>query len=404
MNELEKTLLLCRNIPPAPTGASVVVSNLARQFGSNEIVVVGAYYVGCPPQTWRPEWPRLKYATLQPPDGWRGARWIRWAQWPLLLARAWWALVTERCQSIVVVFPDEVFLLAAYVLSLLTGRPLFPYMHNTYLENRPNSRLARWLQPRVFSRSRHVFVMSEGMQRLYQENYPGMQCSPLVHSFNETLPDLNQSLPSEHEPLRLVMFGNISASNAEATARIVNVIKSMENVHLTLFSGTSRSYLKQLGVSGDNIAIKTVSYDVLMAGIREGDVIVLPHGFRGPIAEQEIATIFPTRTIEALISQRPILAHTPKDCFFTEFLQSHGCALLVTEPDPVALARAIEQLRHDGTLRSSLVRQALLTARLFQASTVAEHFRSVLMGEPGILDAAGTRADWSNAHSLSQNR
>ncbi len=302
MKDIEKTLLLCRNIPPAPTGASVVVGNLARQFANNEMVVMGAYYPGCPRQTWRSEWPRLIYATLQPPDGWRGARWIRWAQCPWLLVRAWWTLVTERCQSIVVVFPDEVFLLAAYALAVLTGKPLYPYMHNTYLENRPDSRLARWLQPRLFSRSRHVFVMSEGMERLYKQDYPSLKCSALVHSFNDPLPDPDEScisLPPVHKPLRLVLFGNISASNAEATVRIVNLVKAMDDVQLTVFSGTSRSYLKQLGISGDQITIKTVSYDVLLAGIREGDVILLPHGFYGPIADQEIATIFPTRTIEA---------------------------------------------------------------------------------------------------------
>src|SRR5687767_11860265 len=98
-----KTLLLCRNIPPAPTGASVVTGNLARQFRPDEMVVVGAYYFGCPTQNWRPEWPSLRYATVEPPDGFRGARWIRWAQWPLLLLLAGWTLISQRCQAILVV-------------------------------------------------------------------------------------------------------------------------------------------------------------------------------------------------------------------------------------------------------------------------------------------------------------
>lgn len=390
MKEFPKTLLLCRNIPPAPTGASIVVGNLAKQFRPDEMVVLGAYYLGCPPQTWRDEWPRLKYATIQPPDGLRGARWIRWAQMPLLFLRALWTMITGRCQAIVVVFPDEIFLLVGYLVALVTRKPLYPYLHNTYLENRPNSGFARWLQPRVFARSRHVFVMSEGMQRLYNENYPGLECSPLLHSFNDPLPEPGEvTLPPAHKPLRLVLFGNISASNAEATVRLIELIKTMPDVHLTLFSGTSRAYLKQLGFTGDQITIKTVSHDVLMAGIREGDVIVLPHGFYGSIAEEEIATIFPTRTIEALISERPILAHTPDDCFLTDFLRRHDCSLIVEKPDAEALRQAIEQLRVDEELRLRLVRHALVTARQFQAATVADHLRRVLQDKKIAVTATG---------------
>jgi hypothetical protein len=366
-----------------------VVGNLARQFRPEDMVVVGAKYLGCPPQTWQAEWPKLKYATIQPPDGLRGARWIRWAQMPVLLLRALWTMLTERCKAIVVVFPDEIFLLVGYLLSLLTRKPLYPYLHNTYLENRPNSGFARWLQPRVFARSRHVFVMSEGMQRLYNKNYPGLECSPLLHSFNDPLPDPDEVVcPPAHKPLRLVLFGNISASNAEATVRLVELIKTMPDVHLTLFSGTSRAYLKQLGFNSDQITVKTVSHDVLMDGIREGDIIVLPHGFYGSIAEEEIATIFPTRTIEALISERPILAHTPDACFLTDFLRRHDCALIVEKPDVEALRQAIERLRVDEKLRRHLVRQALITARQFQASTVADHLRRVLLNENHAIRAA----------------
>lgn len=383
-----KTLLLCRGIPPAPTGASVVVGNLARQFRQDEMVVLGAYYVGTPPQNWRGEWPSLIYATLHPPDGWRGARWIRWAQLPFLFLRALWTLMARRCQVILVVFPDEIFLLVAYLLALLTQKPLYAYFHNTYLENRPNSRFARWLQTRVFALSRHVFVMSEGMQRLYQVNYPGLRCSPLVHSFNESLAEPEDVIiPPVHQPLRLVLFGNISASNAEATARIVELIHRKDDLHLTLFSGTSRSYLQSLGFTGDRITIETVSHDMLMDGLRKNDIILLPHGFYGDIVEEEILTIFPTRTIEALISQRPILAHTPANCFLAEFLRRHDCAMIVDKPEVSALSEAIDLLRGDKNLRENLVRQALKTARQFQAPTVAAHLRKVLRNGGAIVAA-----------------
>lgn len=350
----------------------MVVANLAKQFGPDEMVVLGAYYLRTPSQAWSAEWPRLLYAVVQLPDGWRGARWLKWFQFPLLFLRGLWTIVTNRCKAILVVFPDDVFLLAAYLLARLTGTPLFPYFHNTYLENQPNSRLAHWLQPRVFASARHVFVMSEGMQRLYRANYPTLSCSPLVHTFNRPLPEPDEvTLPPVHEPLRLVLFGNVGASNADAVVRFAELARSRNDVALTVISGTSHSYLRQLGFTGEHITIETVSHDVLMERLTESDIILLPHGFEGDIAAEEIATIFPTRTVEALISQRPILAHLPKDCFLAEFLRHHKCALIVDEPELEPLGAALDQLRCDEALRYSLVRRAMAAARQFQASTVA---------------------------------
>jgi hypothetical protein len=143
--------------------------------------------------------------------------------------------MARRCQAILAVFPDEIFLSVGYVLARLTGKPLYAYFHNTYLENWQNSRLAHWLQPRVFATARHVFVMSEGMHRLYQVNYPGLQCSPLAHSFNEPLPEPGDViLPPVHQPLRLVLFGNINRSCAEAATRIAQLVQVTPGVHLTL--------------------------------------------------------------------------------------------------------------------------------------------------------------------------
>ncbi|MBI3951337.1 MAG: hypothetical protein HY314_12880 [Acidobacteria bacterium] len=395
MNRFPKTLVLSRSIPPAPTGTGVIMGNLARQFCPDEMVVLGAYYVGRPPVQWRDDWATLKYATVHPPDGWRGARWIRWGQLPWLLVYAWWILVTRRCPSILAVYPDEIYLLAGYILSRLTGTPLYAYFHNTFLEDHRDSPLAHFLQPRVFARARHVFVMSEGMHKLYEKNYPGLRCSPLVHSFNEPLPEPGDvtSLPV-HQPLRLALFGSINRSNAEAAVRIAKLVQTTPDVHLTVLSGTSRGYLHKLGFVGNRIEIETVSRDILIERLSQADITLLPHGFEGPVADEEIATIFPTKTIEALISQRPILAHVPANCFLAEFLRRHDCALIVDEPDVEAARQAVNRLRQDGNLRVHLVRQALIAARQFQASTVAEHLREVI--QEGVLAIAAVEPTMTN--------
>ena len=105
-------------------------------------------------------------------------------------------------------------------------------------------------------------------------------------------------------------------------------------------------------------------------------MVLLPHIFQYPAAaHDEYRTIFPTKTIEYLISGRPILAHSPADSFLTQFLKENDCALVVDEPDVGMLRAAIERLRSDNELRDRLVRNALRTARMFQAPHVAAEFR-----------------------------
>jgi glycosyltransferase involved in cell wall biosynthesis len=377
-----KTMLLSWSIPPAPTGSGVITGNLAKQFSPDEMVVMGARYVGRPPVDWSDEWPRLIYATLQPPAGWRGARWIRWMQWPWLVLRALWTLLVQRCEAIFVVFPDEIYLLAAYFLSLITGRPLFAYFHNTYLELRPDSKLARWLQPRVFRRAKHVFVMSEGMQRLYRQHYPDLACTPLVHTFNDPLPDdaVVKGVAAVHTPLRLAIQGNVNKSNFGAAVQLAKAIKTFEHgeVQCAVYSGTDPAQLRRVGFDGLLFTASTVSRDRLLEKLREADIMLLPHGFSDQVVEDEILTILPTRTIEYLISGRPILAHLPADCFLHEFLARHECALIVTEPDVEKIREAVIQLQTDPELRERLVRQALVAAEQFRAPVVAGYLREMI--------------------------
>ena len=109
---------------------------------------------------------------------------------------------------------------------------------------------------------------------------------------------------------------------------------------------------------------------------RNESIVLLPHSFVYPArAKDDFLTIFPTKTIEYLISGRPILAHTPADCFLTHFLRENDCALVVEQPDVDALTAAIERLRSDASLRRRLVSNALKAAAQFQACRVAREFR-----------------------------
>jgi hypothetical protein len=290
----------------------------------------------------------------------------------LILGRCLRVAWRHRCTKIVVDFPNEEFLLVGYLAAKVTGAQLYPYFHNTYVENRKGlgQRFARWVQRRVFARAEHVFVMSEGMADLFKKRYPGLPCSPLLHTFNEAIPQF-AALPEPGCPLRFVISGSINESCLDATNRLCEAIARVDNASLTFLSGTSREALKKMGLISEGVEHATVSRDQLVDRLRAADILLLPHGFSGPFSPEEYETIFPTRTIEYLISGRPILAHSPADSFLTRFLKDKGCALVVEEPRVEALLQAVERLRSNRQLREELVQNALRAAVMFHAPRVA---------------------------------
>lgn len=375
-----RTLFLSFGIPPFVSAQTTIVINLAQQFSKDEMVVAGEQQATDGVSfNWRENWPPIFYLFQGWPQTRKGSRWWRRLMFPLVLLRCIRLVQKFYCKNLLVVFPSEVYLLAGYFTSVFTGVKLFPYFHNTYLENQTGvgRLLASWLQARVFAKSAHVFVMSEGMVELYRERYPGLKCSALVHSFNESLPD---HLPPEEKraTLEFIISGTIWDVCLDATRRFCDAIAQREDSTLTFLSGMSPIFLKDMGLLRNGTRHETVPHGQVVSRLQQADIVVLPHGFTGSLAEEEYRTIFPTRTIEYLICGRPILAHAPPNCYLTSFLKKHNCALIVDEPSVSALHQAIERLRTDAKFREELVHNAYLAAAKFHAPRVAATLRTQL--------------------------
>lgn len=312
------------------------------------------------------------------PSGWPGERWLRLLQWPFLLTQSLLLAFIGKYPVVLVVYPNEEFLLAGYLVSVLTRRPLLPYFHDTYLDARPSS-FRRWLQSRVFRRAKQVIVISEGMKRLFTARYPGLTCHVLIHTHNTPIPDPDQVLvPPVHAPIRLLMIGNLNGTNQDAAARILSAIGKRPEYSLTAFTAQRAGELARLGLDESLMHMKRVPYEILIPQIMEHDILLHPLGLTSEVSDAELLTAFPTRTIEYLLSCRPILAHVPADSYIGQFYRQHECALVVSRPDPDALCSALDQLQHDDVLRTTLVRNALRAVQLFRADRVSQSLRTLM--------------------------
>ncbi len=385
MNKKAKRILLISwDVPPNTSGSATVIANLAQQFSKEEMLIIGEQPHRCDGWQWNTELPMIIHFPTAGPVNRLGRRLYFWLK-PLVMIGCLFRMIhialEYKCQAIVAVYPRWEYLLAGYWLACIISKPLFLYFHNTYLENMKGLErlIARRLQPAVFRKARHVFVISEGMAELFRDHYPELPCSALTHSFNDSLP-VFRPLPPPTLPTRLTFMGSVNDSCRDALVRMTDAFESIEDVRLEFLTGTPLYALERLGLIRNSILWKSVPQKELIPTLRQADIVLLPHGFYGGYTEEEYKTIFPTKTIEYLICERPILAHTRPDCFLTRFLRQHDCALIVDKPDSSELIRAMNMLRTDMNLRNRLVANALKTAAMFRASVVVQQFRNRMDG------------------------
>jgi glycosyltransferase involved in cell wall biosynthesis len=374
-------LIVSWGVPPAITGAATVVRGLAEPFALDELILVGEHPAGAALSSPLPH--RTYYLTREWQWPKRGRRWVHWIRW-LWLPVIVWQLIRiigrERCAVVFAVFPNEYYMAAAYLAARLTGRPLIPHFHNTYMENRRGLalRFARWLQPRVFRASKVVFVMSDGMKEEWERDYPDVKFEPLLHTFTGEIPPFEPQPKIDPNHIRLACLGAVNVSNQEALRRISELVNATPNLSLNIYTYAAEWFLRNVGIAGQRIRYENPTNDELMGKLRSNDILVLPHGLTGGMPDIEYRTIFPTRTIPYLLSGRPILAHAPANSFLARWLLRHDCAILVTEPSPDQLLAAIKKLCDDSTRRETLVKNALRAAEQFKAETVANHLKRTI--------------------------
>lgn len=384
-----RCLVVSWTVPPRASGTGIVLQNLFRWVDTNSAVFLGERPL---PGMRLSRDPFHHETFFVPMPSWptRGDRYLRLLMVPLVVAMGVWIAWKYRCKSVVAVFPDESYLLAGYLISLLVGLPLVPYFHDLYLENRREpfwQRLARWLQPRVFRRASVVLEMNDGLAHYHRKRY-GVTAHVVGHCINDAAPD-HDDPPLPDLCMRIGFSGSIYEPTVDSIRRLIQVVRDRRDFEVHYYSPTGQDYLEREGVWAPNTHLEFIdNREALFQSLRSCDVLYLPLSFSAAgTSTDELMTAFPTKTLEYLVSGRPILVHCPGSYFLARFFREYGGGFLVDSPDPALLLAALERLRTDVRLRRSLVREAKAVARMFDGATVADRFRKLLDSLTGDVSA-----------------
>jgi Glycosyl transferase 4-like domain len=292
-----------------------------------------------------------------------------------------------RCGAIVGVYPDVFFLDSAVRAATDLGLPFLPYLHDTIVESLEGSRydrLGHQVQERVVRSAHEVLVATHGMAALFREKY-GIEAVPVEHIYPEPVPEQPPEDPGSRD---LFWSGNIYAINAAALRRVFDASGLVDGTGLNIASLQSQEGLERLGFGGARVRstyIPVSERSRYLDLLKSHGVLVLALSWpdESSIHEDELRTIFPTKTPEYLASGRPILVHCPDHYYLAQFFKENGCGEVVGERSVDALATALNRLLEDPARRLELGRAALTAAHQFAPEIALEAFHRSVRGALG---------------------
>lgn len=382
-----KILLVSWSTLPNKGGSSVIVENLAKNFSSSEMIVLGSRTaMPEPPPPRSADKAQFKYFFSELYFMGRGYRYFIWfRKWRFkpLIQKIKNIIKVENIDYVVGVYPNPFYCHAASIAARELNVPFSSYFHNTYVENvaivDPK---ATAIQQEIFDASEYIFVMSDGMKKFYEKKYNSYKFKSLVHTFN-AFPSETQltGIPGADKSVyKLVAIGNFNESNLDATIRLVNAIKNNPKYKLSVYTHVPKLMLQQRGIDVQAIDYQGfVNPDEVHQVLQQYDIAVLTHGFTGGYGEIEYQTIFPTRTIPLLLSGKPIFAHSPPGSFLNDFIHKNKCAELVDVADEKAIINGLDKIANNAEYQKQLIIASKQTAEQFYGPNVVADFKNTLI-------------------------
>ncbi len=351
---------LCRSLDPA-TYCLVTSRDV-----EGEDVEQGRQRLPCDYHRLPSEWRRLNgpsHGYLKPLFDWLNV-WIKAAQRGRNLARV---LKQEKCRALVVFSGDLEDMPAAWWAARKTGCSLIPVFDDDYIYQWTDAvkrNCAKLVEPWVIRGSSGVFTISEFSRDEYRHRY-GVS-STVLHSLapkgTGQVPD-KVAMREAPEALKILFAGSVYHANYDAIATLIDGVQQLPDypANLHIYTPQSPEILRRQGIAGPLVVHPSVGPSQIGVIQTDSDILFLPMGLQTKIPNV-LRTSCPTKLADYLASGRPILAYAPPDSYLAWYVREHGCALLVDQADPKAMADAIRRLCQDAELRLQLVKKAYACA------------------------------------------
>ncbi|MBN2105749.1 glycosyltransferase [bacterium] len=376
-------LVLTHSFPPKPSGSAIVMRNVLLEFPENSYYVITQTSKAVEKDVSFDDRKMPLYRMKLPRRADESYK-LRLLFMPVIFAVSLWLCIRKKCDRILSVYPCFAYLIVGYLLSRALKLKYYLYMHDTFEEAVGSIRILAWLavmfEKRAFSSATHVFVLTKGLQKLYQKKYPQIETVLIPHSI---VPDsavssknINVRKFNKNDEITIAFTGAVTLMNVDTLAVLVEAIQQIKKykIRLIITTRSDKKWLSEHGISGDNVTVdyKTDKQEVLNVQ-RSADILFLPMAFDSPFPI-ETQTALPTKTFEYMGSGVPILVLAPEDAHLTEFVSLNMLSFSVTDKSVASLKDGIIRLIENRENRIQIVQNALNSIRQYNSKKVSDHF------------------------------
>ena len=369
-----KILIISYSFPPCTLGAATIMYNLCKYLPKESFqVITASSELAIDNGDYDPEY-ALKCSTIRlPVRKYRGKSGLIFLL--LSVLKGFIICKKKEFKCLLAVYPSEYDLYAAYILRKITGKPLIIYMHDLFSEVKKGAKLYKifcFLERKIFSSASAIIVTNEKFKQYYLKK--GIPNIIVLHSCVDLDREEQEGVSSKVPPkqvgkLRIVFTGGVYTANEDAILCFLEAVKKLKYVEVIFATPSQKEYLRNVNIG---FVPKKVCYELQ----RSADILLLPLAFKSPYPE-EIQCAFPTKALEYLITNKPILAIVPKGTFCQDFVEKNHVGMVVTELSEQKIAGAIEKLR-DPRNRGAFSQNSMKTAFLYNARIQAKKLYTII--------------------------
>ncbi|HKF47512.1 MAG TPA: glycosyltransferase [Terracidiphilus sp.] len=268
---------------------------------------------------------------------------------PATIARLVKQIKREKPDFVLAVYPIEDIVFSALVACRLTATPLVTWFHDLYFGAATGwrKRFASVLEPWI-TRSADVNLSISPAVRDWYRAQRGGNWDVLPHPIGAgEFASLRAPAPRAK---RTVFFCGAVYGNCESNlAQLVSAVAQSPGVNLEIYTanGNAARRIVDIYATGDarfriSVATNRTRREVLDR-MRSADVLYLPLTFDGAIPADELNTMFPTKSVEYLLSGKTLLVHVPRSTYVYERMRTQPGVVLCTDPDAAALSHALRK-------------------------------------------------------------
>lgn len=366
-----KTLFLTIAFPPNPAASAVVHRHLLDQFDPESFVALTGYFPGAKKVEVPKQIRRFNiYISLEFFSSKIHRMFARIQRFtiPLFLNYYIWRFKPQR---IIISYPDIYWLDICSSVAIKKNIPFIPYLHDTIVEATYFSRykeLAAEVQSRIFSKAYNIAVMSEGICELYKKKYQRTSIA-----WEHIYPELPVSFNGQKDN-RAHWSGDVYEINYKTVARLNNVLKKI-GMEFTISNGKTKEQLDGYGITGEHLqkVFFPKRADYLMQLARSKIVLLgLNYADECMVHEDELSTIFSTKTPEYLGSGTLIVYHGPSHYFLARFFIENDCGIVIDTKDENELRVQLQNVIENYSIHEYKIKNAVNSLSIFNAERVAQ--------------------------------